>query len=110
VLPSAETALIAPLLLQGYTVVVAAPRGGDADFAAGPEYGPEHPRLVAGQLRSPATGIGSTAKTALLGYSGGAIATSGRRAAPAYAPDVNRHLIGAGLGGCARDPAQICTT
>jgi len=107
VLPSAETALIAPLLLQGYTVVVADTEGPDADFAAGPEYGQNTLDSLRASYASPATGIGSTAKTALLGYSGGAIATEwAAELAPAYAPDVNRHLIGAGLGGVLVDPAH----
>ena len=37
---------------------------------------------------------------ALIGYSGGAIASNGLpRLAPTYAPDVNKNLVGAAIGG-----------
>src|ERR1700721_3882030 len=47
------------------------------------------------------------AKVAMLGYSGGAIATEwAAELAPAYAPDANKHLIGAAMGGVLVDPAH----
>lgn len=105
ILPSAETALFAPLLLQGYTVVVPDTEGQSADFAAGPEYGMNTLDSLRAAYASTATGIGSTAKSALLGYSGGAIATEwAAELAPSYAPDVNQHLLGAGMGGVLVDP------
>ena len=38
-LPGVETALFAPFLLQGYTIIIPDTEGPKANFAAGPEYG-----------------------------------------------------------------------
>ena len=54
-----------------------------------------------------AVGIASDAKVALLGYSGGAIASEwAAELAPTYAPDVNARLIGAAIGGLLVHPAH----
>ena len=51
--------------------------------------------------------IDSDAKVAMLGYSGGAIATEwAAEFAPTYAPDINERLIGAAMGGVLVDPAH----
>jgi hypothetical protein len=51
--------------------------------------------------------IPSDAKVAMLGYSGGAIATEwAAELAPKYAPDVNERMVGAAIGGVLVDPAH----
>ena len=51
--------------------------------------------------------VPNDAKVAMLGYSGGAIATEwAAELAPTYAPDANEHLIGAAIGGVLVDPAH----
>lgn len=105
IIPNVETALIAPFLLEGDTVVVDDTEGETADFAAGPEYGTDTLDSIRAALSSPATGIPSNAQVAMVGYSGGAIATEwAAQLAPTYAPDVNDHLIGAAMGGVFVDP------
>lgn len=105
-LASGEVAAFGPMLALGYTVVIPDTEGPDADFAAGPEYG----MLTLDSLRAARavseTGIESDAKIALMGYSGGAIATNWAAIlAPDYAPDVNDDLIGAAEGGVLVNPA-----
>jgi hypothetical protein len=96
----AELGLVAPFLLEGYPVVVADTQGRTADFAAGPEYGRTTLDSLRAALRSPAAGIAARPDIALLGYSGGAIATGWAAAlAPSYAPEINRRLVGAAEGG-----------
>jgi hypothetical protein len=51
--------------------------------------------------------VSSDAKVAMLGYSGGAIATEwAAELAPTYARDVNERVIGAAMGGVLVDPAH----
>jgi hypothetical protein len=96
----AELALVAPFLLGGYSVVVADTQGRTADFAAGPEYARTTLDSLRAAIHSPATGIVARPDIALLGYSGGAIATNWTAAlAPTYAPELNRLIIGAAEGG-----------
>ncbi|WP_211357395.1 lipase family protein [Nocardioides rubriscoriae] len=96
----AELGLVAPFLLEGYSVVVADTQGRTADFAAGPEYGRTTLDSLRAALRSPAAGIAPRPDIALLGYSGGAIATGWAAAlAPSYAPGINRLVVGAAEGG-----------
>jgi hypothetical protein len=104
-LTTIETTDLTPLLLAGYTVSVADTEGQTADFAAGPEYGYTTLDGIRAALNSTATNVSSSAKVALIGYSGGAIATSwGAQEAPSYAPDVERRLVGASMGGLLVDP------
>lgn len=99
-IPGVETALIAPFLIAGHTVVIADTQGQNADFAAGPEYGYNTLDSIRATLRSPAIGLSSTAKVAMIGYSGGAIASEwAAELAPTYAPDINKNLVGAAIGG-----------
>ncbi|MDE1999521.1 MAG: triacylglycerol lipase [Burkholderiales bacterium] len=99
-IPGVETALIAPFLIGGHTVVISDTQGQNADFAAGPEYGFNTLDSIRAALKSPAIGLSSTAKFAMIGYSGGAIATEwAAELAPTYAPDVNKNLVGAAIGG-----------
>jgi Secretory lipase len=106
-IPQVESALIGPELLAGRTVVVADTEGENADFAAGPEYGINTLDSLRAALASPATGLASTKKIGLIGYSGGAIATEwAAELAPTYAPSVNSKLVGAAMGGVLVDPAH----
>jgi hypothetical protein len=105
VVPNVELAVFGPFLAEGYTVIVPDTEGQRADFAAGPEYGMNTLDSMRAALNS--STIPSEAKVAMLGYSGGAIATEwAAELAPTYAPDVNEHLIGAAMGGLLVDPAH----
>jgi hypothetical protein len=106
-IPQVESALIGPELLAGRTVVVADTEGESADFAAGPEYGRNTLDSLRAAIAAPATGLASTKKIGLIGYSGGAIATEwAAELAPTYAPDIDAKLVGAALGGVLVDPAH----
>ncbi|HEY9310721.1 lipase family protein [Williamsia sp.] len=104
---SVEAALFGPLFALGYTIVIPDTEGQNANFAAGPEYG----MLTLDSLRAaravPEAGIGDGAEIALMGYSGGAIATNWASIlAPAYAPEINEDLVGAAQGGVLVNPAN----
>jgi hypothetical protein len=106
-IPQVESALIGPSLLAGRTVVIADTEGENADFAAGPEYGTNTLDSLKAAIASPATGLSSTKKIAMIGYSGGAIATEwAAELAPTYAPQINSKLVGATMGGVLVDPAH----
>jgi Secretory lipase len=106
-IPQAESVLVTPALLAGETVVVPDTEGEEADFAAGPVYGYNTLDSLRAALSSPATGLSSTTKIALAGYSGGAIATEwAAQEAPTYAPEINADLVGASFGGVLVDPAH----
>jgi Secretory lipase len=106
--PNVELAVFGPFLADGYTVIVPDTEGQRADFAAGPEYGMntlDSIRAVFSPLST--VGLPDDAKVAMLGYSGGAIATEwAAELAPTYAPDVNARMIGAAMGGVLVDPAR----
>ena len=104
-LTTVETTDLAPLLLAGDTVSVADTEGQTADFAAGPEYGYTTLDGVRAALNSTATNLSPSAKVALIGYSGGAIATSwAAQEASSYAPEIESRLVGASIGGLLVDP------
>jgi len=106
----AESVVIAPLLLQGYTVIVPDTEGQKADFASGPEYGINTLNSIRAAASSPLTGVTPATPVGLFGYSGGAIATDwAAQLAPSYAPDVNGQLAGAAEGGVLVDPAHNLT-
>ena len=106
-IPQAESVLIAPALLAGETVVVPDTEGEEADFSAGPVYGYNTLDSLRAALSSPATGLSSTTKIGLAGYSGGAIATEwAAQLAPKYAPEINSDILGAAMGGVLVDPAH----
>ena len=106
----AESVVIAPLLLQGYTVIVPDTEGQTADFASAPEYGMATLNSIRAATNSPLTGLTKATPIGMFGYSGGAIATDwAAQLAPAYAPDVNRQLVGAAEGGVLVDPAHNLT-
>jgi len=107
IITDAESVVIVPLLLQGYTVIVPDTEGQTADFSAGPEYGINTLNSIRAATSSPLTGLSTTTPVGMFGYSGGAIATDwAAQLAPAYAPDVNRRLVGAAEGGILADPAH----
>ncbi|HEY1690219.1 MAG TPA: lipase family protein [Solirubrobacteraceae bacterium] len=106
-IPDAESALIAPALLAGDTVVVPDTEGESADFAAGPEYGLNTIDSLRAALASASTGLASTHKIGLIGYSGGAIATEwAAELAPSYAPSLDSKIVGVAFGGTLVDPAH----
>jgi Secretory lipase len=106
-IPNVESAVIAPALLAGDTVVVPDTEGEEADFAAGPVYGMNTLDSLRAALASPATGIAGAKKIGLIGYSGGAIATEwAAELAPSYAPDVSSKIVGTAFGGTLVDPAH----
>jgi hypothetical protein len=103
----AESLVIAPLLLQGYTVIVPDTEGQTADFSSGREYGINTLNSIRAATSSPLTGLNTSTPIGMYGYSGGAIATDwAAQLAPSYAPDVNRQLVGAAEGGILVDPAH----
>lgn len=107
IITDAESVVIVPLLLQGYTVIVPDTEGQTADFSAGPEYGINTLNSIRAATSSPATGLSTSTPVGMFGYSGGAIATDwAAQLAPTYAPDVNRQLVGAAEGGILVDPAH----
>jgi hypothetical protein len=104
-IPQIEPVLFAKFLLQGYSIVISDTQGQTADFAAGPEYGTNTLDSIRAAIKSPAVNLSSSAKVAMMGYSGGAIATEwAAELAPTYAPDLNKNLIGAAYGGVLVDP------
>ncbi len=105
VVPNVEVAVFGPFVADGYTVVIPDTEGQQAHFAAGPEYGMNTLDSTRAVFNSSI--VPSDAKVAMLGYSGGALATEwAAELAPAYAPDVNARMIGAALGGVLVDPAH----
>ncbi len=106
-IPQVESLLFGPELSAGNTVVIADTEGQAADFAAGPEYGINTLDSLRAAIASPATGLATTKKIGLIGYSGGAIATEwAAELAPSYAPDIDHRLVGAAIGGVLVDPAH----
>ncbi len=102
-----EAAITTGWLLGGATVVLTDTEGQTANFAAGPEYGRNTLDGLRAAYASRAVGLPATAKAALLGYSGGAIATEwAAELAPTYAPDINSKLVGAAYGGVLVSPAH----
>ena len=107
VVANVELAVFGLFLADGYTVIVPDTEGQRADFAAGPEYGMNTLDSIRAALSSSTVGLPDTARVAMLGYSGGAIATEwAAELAPAYAPDLDRRLIGAAMGGLLVHPAR----
>ena len=105
VVPNVEVAVFGPFIADGYTVIIPDTEGQRADFAAGPEYGMNTLDSIRAAFNS--TSIPEDARVAMLGYSGGAIATEwAAELAPTYAPDVNARMIGAAIGGVLVDPAH----
>ncbi len=109
-LPAVETVLFGGYVKKGYTVVISDTEGQKANFAAGPEYGYNTLDALRATFNSPAIGLSANAQVAMMGYSGGAIATEwAAELAPSYAPDVNARLIGATFGGVLVSPEHNLT-
>ena len=107
VVPNVELSVFGLFLADGYTVIVPDTEGQRADFAAGPEYGMNTLDSIRAAFNSSTVGLPDDAKVAMLGYSGGAIATEwAAELAPTYAPDLDRRLIGAAMGGVLVHPAH----
>jgi hypothetical protein len=106
--PNVELAVFGPFLAEGYTVIVPDTEGQRADFAACPEQGMNTlDALRAVFSPSSTVGLPDEGKVAMLGYSGGAIATEwAAELAATYAPGVNPRMIGAAMGGLLVDPAH----
>ena len=105
VVPNVELGVFGPFLADGYTVIVPDTEGQRADFAAGPGYGMNTLDSIQAAFNSSA--IDSHARVAMLGYSGGALATEwAAEYARTYAPEVNKRLIGAAMGGVLVHPAH----
>ncbi|MFC8525757.1 lipase family protein [Nocardia sp. NPDC057227] len=104
---SGEVAGFALLLAQGFSIVVPDTEGQQANFAAGPEYGMNTLDSLRAVARVPETGIAPGTRTALMGYSGGAIASNWAAIlAPEYAPEIAAQLIGVAQGGLLAVPAH----
>lgn len=104
-IPGLEALLVSPYLQKGFTIVISDIEGQNANFAAGPEYGYNTLDSIRAALNAPEAGLTRNAKVALIGYSGGAIATEwAAELAPSYAPDLNQNLIGATFGGVLVSP------
>ncbi|MCX4625478.1 lipase family protein [Streptomyces sp. NBC_01443] len=104
---NAESLIVAPLLLKGYDVVIPDTEGQNADFAAGPEYGTNTLDSIRAAIRTGETGLHAGTRFGLFGYSGGSIATNWASVlAPAYAPEVNKQLVGFAEGGLLVAPAH----
>lgn len=90
---------IAQALLKGYTVVVPDHEGPRNAFAAGPMAGHAVLDSIRATLTLPGTQLaGAATKVAMMGYSGGAIATGwATQLLPTYAPRLN--VIGVASGG-----------
>jgi hypothetical protein len=104
-LPALEAVLFSPYIQKGFTIVVADTEGQSANFAAGPQYGYNTLDSIRAALNAPEVGLTRDAKVAMMGYSGGAIATEwAAELAPSYAPDLSNNLIGASFGGVLVSP------
>jgi Secretory lipase len=108
VINNVEAVVFGPFLADGYTIIVADTEGQGTDFAAGPEYGMNTLDSIRAVFSPSSTvGLPDDGKVAMLGYSGGAIATEwAAELAPTYAPDVNKRMIGAAMGGVLVHPAH----
>ena len=88
-------------------MIVPDAEGQRADFAAGPEYGMNTLDLIRAAFNASTVELANDANIALLGYSGGAIASEwAAELAPTYAPDVDARMIGAAIGGLLVHPAH----
>ncbi|HET9072979.1 MAG TPA: lipase family protein [Solirubrobacteraceae bacterium] len=103
---SAEQSLEVPMLSAGDTVVTTDYEGENNQFVAGREEG----RITLDGIRAAESFLGLPARTqvAMMGYSGGAIATDwAAELAPTYAPTLD--FVGAAYGGIAVDLAHNLT-
>lgn len=105
-----ETTIFAPMLLAGNAINIPDTEGQRADFAAGPEYGRNTLDSLRAIARVGRTQVNNSSKIALMGYSGGAIASEwAAEMAPKYAPAVAKRIVGTAIGGILVDPAHNLT-
>jgi Secretory lipase len=98
-----EQLLLVPLLLAGDTVVTSDYESEENDFAAGREEG--YLTLDGIRAAEQLLGVPASTQVALLGYSGGAIASDwAAEQAPSYAPSLD--IVGTAMGGIAVDLAH----
>lgn len=106
-LPAEELALMVPLLAAGHTVLTADYEGPDSEWAAG--LNTAHGVLDgirAAQSFAPAGLAGPSTPTALMGYSGGALASQwANEVQPSYAPELK--FAGVAAGGVPADIGYI---
>lgn len=107
---SAEVLLISGALEQGWYVSVPDYEGLQAEFIAGVISGQVTLDSVKAALASSSfTGVSSTARAALLGYSGGALASEwASELQPRYAPDLT--LVGVAAGGLTPNVTSVLFT
>ncbi|WP_235933600.1 lipase family protein [Corynebacterium qintianiae] len=74
--------------------------GQDAELFVGPLSGRLTLDGIRAALRTPSTGLSTTAPVGLIGYSGGAVASAwATQLAPSYAPEINDQIVGSAAGG-----------
>lgn len=106
-LPAEELALMVPLLAAGHTVLTADYEGPNSEWAAG--LNTAHgvlDAIRAAQSFAPAGLAGPATPTALMGYSGGALASQwANEVQPSYAPELK--FAGVAAGGVPADIGYI---
>jgi len=107
ILGKVEDVFFGSSLGNGHVVIVPDVEGQNPAFGAGPLYGYLTLDAIRAAQNSPLVGLDPDARFGLVGYSGGAIATSWAAAlAPSYAPEVNARIVGVAQGGLLVDPAH----
>ncbi|CAB4719871.1 MAG: lipase [Actinobacteria bacterium] len=105
---TAEQAAVLGYLLAGYTVVVSDYEGQELHFGAGRESGMATLDGIRAAINAGVYGLTSRTSIAMVGYSGGSIATEwAAEQAPRYAPEIDRRLVGAAMGGTPTDLAHL---
>lgn len=107
---TAETAVMLPILQSGASVVMADTEGVDANFAAGSEYGMATIDSLRAAKNAEAGGVRADSPVAMIGYSGGAIATNWASILMnTYAPELRPDIVGAAQGGLLVNPLNNLT-
>ena len=102
-----ESSVFAPLLAAGYAINVPDTEGQTAAFGAGPASGYVTLDSLKAISATSTTGISSTSKIGLMGYSGGAAASEwAAELASTYARAVDRRIVGTAIGGVVADPGH----
>ncbi|MEL4152964.1 lipase family protein, partial [Corynebacterium bovis] len=105
-----EVMYATPALLSGKTVVISDIQGPNADFGAGPEYGAATLDGLRAARASANTGVEPGQKTAIFGYSGGAIGSAWAAAMlDSYAPELRPDIVGVVEGGVLVNPERALT-
>lgn len=107
---TAESAIMLPILQSGASVVMADTEGVDANFAAGPEYGMATLDSLRAARNAEVGGVRADSPIAMIGYSGGAIATNWASILmDSYAPELRPDVVGAAQGGLLVNPLNNLT-